>query len=194
VTADRVERDTHGDQTVMEDRAATRQRQTDRRRTFEQLFNDNFTAVERYINHRFPDIDTADVVSTTFTTLWRKLDDCPQDAARGWLFGIARNTARNTSRARRRRAAAETTAPTHTKLAAELHDVSVPADTAARIVSALEQLNGTDREIVELAAFHGLTGCDLGAALGVSNNVANVRLHRARRRLAEAYAAQEPDR
>lgn len=162
-----------------------------RRTVFEELFADHYRAVERYVRYRFGDADVADVLSATFTIAWRKLGDCPPDATRGWLIGIARNTARNSERSHRRRVAAEAAVPASRSLAAELYDVSVPADTAARLARALQALSKHDREVVELAAFCGLTGSDLGAALGVSGNAANVRLHRARQRLSAVYRNQE---
>lgn len=164
---------------------------TSRVAQFERIFNMHYTAVERYITHRHDSVDRADVLSVTFTTAWRRLDDCPcgDSDVRGWLIGIARNTARNTARSHRRRHAAETTSPAARRLVADLYDVSVPADTAARVAHALGQLRDTDREVVELAAYYGLTGSALAAALGVNVNVANVRLHRARQRLTDAYRA-----
>lgn len=56
---------------------------------------------------------------------------------------------------------------------------------------ALDGLGDDDREILRLAAWEGLTPAELAAVLGCSVNAASIRLHRARRRLAEKLARDE---
>lgn len=149
----------------------------------------HYVAVERYVSRRFDGLDRADLLSLTFATAWRRIDSCPSahDDARGWLIGIARNTARNAVRAQRRRHRMESQLMTAPVTRAELHDVQLPSDVAQRLAAALDGLRPGDREVIELAAFHGLTGSALAAALDVSVTAANVRLHRARRRLEACF-------
>ena len=52
------------------------------------------------------------------------------------------------------------------------------------LLAALARLGPRDREALLLAAWEGLQGAELAAALGCSAAAAKVRLHRARRRLA----------
>ena len=46
----------------------------------------------------------ADVVADTFLIAWRRIDEIPDEQARPWLFGVARNVMANHQRADRRRA------------------------------------------------------------------------------------------
>jgi RNA polymerase sigma-70 factor (ECF subfamily) len=57
------------------------------------------------------------------------------------------------------------------------------------VIRALAQLPDRDRELLMLVAWEGLEPAQLARVLGVSRGTANVRLHRARRRLAAALAA-----
>ena len=75
--------------------------------------------------------------------------------------------------------------------AVELHDHGVAPETLELVRTAFERLSPSDREIIQLAAFDGLTGADLGAALGISPGAAAVRLHRARERFGEHYRKQD---
>ena len=54
---------------------------------------------------------------------------------------------------------------------------------------AVEALPPRDREVVVLRYFEGLGASDIGSVVGLSTNAVDVRLHRARARLAERLAA-----
>jgi len=60
------------------------------------------------------------------------------------------------------------------------------------VIAALKQLRRDDQEILRLAAWEGLSGAELAVALGCTENAATIRLHRARKRLAEQLAKEEP--
>ncbi len=55
----------------------------------------------------------------------------------------------------------------------------------AAVRAALERLNTSDREIIQLAFFDELSGAEIAAALDCTANAAYVRLHRALKRLEE---------
>ncbi|MAT07271.1 MAG: RNA polymerase [Acidimicrobiaceae bacterium] len=159
---------------------------------FDGLFRAHYSSVEAFVRGQFPHADLAEVMSSTFATAWRRLDDIRVEAERGWLIGVANNTALNSIRGRRRRDARDEAYRTITfRGPAELHDHDVPPETLEHLSVAFERLSASDREIIQLAAFDGLTGADLGAALGVSPGTAAVRLHRARQRFSEHYRKQD---
>lgn len=60
------------------------------------------------------------------------------------------------------------------------------AETSARVRSAVQALPPRDREVVVLRYFESMTPAEIGTATGQSKNAVEVRLHRARARLAEA--------
>lgn len=63
------------------------------------------------------------------------------------------------------------------------------ADTCLRLRDCLGELSPLHRNVVELRDIQGLSTTSVAAALGISENAAKIRLHRARRRLRDAFEA-----
>ena len=162
-----------------------------RRAAFEQLFRAHYRSIENFVMSRYGAIDRDAVLSHTFEVAWRRLDDIPSDATRGWLISVARNCARNEMRGTRRRNERVD------EIAADLvhnpqtapHQIS--AGTLESFRTAFNQLSPADREVLLLADWDGLVGADLGEALGVTKSAAAVRLHRARTRLRDIFIGDE---
>jgi RNA polymerase sigma-70 factor (ECF subfamily) len=163
-----------------------------RRERFELLYDGLYAPIAGYVlrRTRSPE-DAAEAIAETFTTLWRRLESCPDgDEARPWLFGVARRVLANQRRGEKRRdALAE-------RLTAELDPSKVAAAAApgsdSRVARAFAALSEGDREILALLAWEGLTRDELSVALGVSRPVIRLRLHRARRRFEAALDAPTP--
>ncbi len=152
---------------------------------FDALFSGHRDELLRYLLRRCDQpADAADVLAELFVVVWRRLEDVPQDA-RPWLYGIARKTLANHRRGRRRRD--ELT----TRLAAAIETVAAqspePLDPDLR--DALLTLEETDREILALTAWEGLTPTDISSVLGITPGNVRVRLHRARGRVAAQLQA-----
>jgi len=166
------------------EQATASESQAYRRARFRAVYHANYHRVLGYLLRRTGRREDAeDVVAETFLTAWRRLEDMPPGpAARPWLYGIARNVLANHRRGERRRG----------RLAGLLHAESVlpshPVDTDSDVAwaaAAFARLGEDDRELLRLAAWEGLDPGEIGAVLGCSRNAARVRLHRARRRLAQ---------
>ncbi|MEV4756439.1 sigma-70 family RNA polymerase sigma factor [Micromonospora sp. NPDC049559] len=154
----------------------------DARTRFEALYRAHYQDLLGYALRRCdrPE-DAADVVAETFLVAWRRLDVVPVDQARAWLFGVARNAMANQHRADRRR----------TNLAARLRSELaqaevVRADVPDEVRDAFRELPEADRELLRLVAWEGLSTDELTVALDCSANAVRIRLHRARRRFADA--------
>jgi RNA polymerase sigma factor (sigma-70 family) len=155
-----------------------------RRHQFELLFAAHHDLLLAYLLRRTTSRDdAADVLAETFLTAWRRLDQVPEgDAARPWLYGVARRVLANHRRGESRRASLTvklrgelaTTAPDNTSLLAET--TSSPAGRA------FQQLPERDREVLALTAWEGLTPTEIAVVLDCSRNAVRIRLHRARRR------------
>ncbi|MDN5855804.1 MAG: ECF-type sigma factor, partial [Actinomycetia bacterium] len=109
----------------------------------------------------------------------------PTDAALPWLLVVARNVISDQHRRGRRQDA----------LAAEIANaaagLSEPGPDAAvveriTVLTALAQLSISDREVLFLTVWDGLSNGDAATVAGCSAATFAVRLHRARRRLADA--------
>jgi RNA polymerase sigma-70 factor (ECF subfamily) len=160
--------------------------------TFEELFRETCTDLLAYVLRRSKTAeDAADLLAETYLIAWRKLERVPSgDAARLWLFAVARNLLRQG--ARRRRSSNRLTE----RLAGELR-LARPAhpsddEDRDRLRAALAALPERDREIVMLTAWEGLTPSQIAAVTGMSANVVRVRLHRARNRLKRALSPSRP--
>jgi RNA polymerase sigma factor (sigma-70 family) len=151
---------------------------------FEVVFRENFNAISAYVAAHHPSIDVDDIVAETFHVAWRRQQDLPEGFERAWLIGIARNVARNSARAeRRRRSMIRSVIAVRPPLSTGLAAGAVEPDDVDALKAALAQLSNEDREILLLHIWEGLQGDELGVALGISKGTAAVRLHRARTRL-----------
>lgn len=154
----------------------------DRKVGFEAIFNATYEAILGYALRRCSSPhDAADVVAETFAIAWRRVDEMPTgDAARLWLYGVARRVLANHLRGQRQRRLRTT----------ELHDevaalVSDPLD-ASIIAKAFRQLSEDDQEILSLVAWEQLGRDAIATVLGCSRSTVRVRLHRARIRFSRA--------
>lgn len=139
--------------------------------------------------------DVADVVAETFAIAWRRLDDVPEDdEALLWLYVTARHVLANEARGAQRRSSLVARIGS---VFAEQEATVAPIDEGALLaIAALRALGDEDREMLMLAAWEGLDSDAIGRVLGCSPTAARIRLHRARRRLAEkvAYLSDEGTR
>jgi RNA polymerase sigma-70 factor (ECF subfamily) len=124
-----------------------------------------------------------EVVSETFAIAWRRFEDVPEPAL-PWLLGVARNVLRDNVRAEIKQES----------LARELRawDEGDHAERVAdqlAVVRALASLTEDEREVLILIAWQGLAPREAARVVGCSYAAFRVRLHRARKRLAQAMEA-----
>lgn len=162
----------------------------ERRERFEALYRELYAPICGYALRRVRDPDdAAEVIAETFATLWRRFDSSPQgDELRPWLFGVARRVMANQRRGERRRTALGE------RLAANLDQVALESvhaeDADGEFARAFATLSESDRELLTLVAWEGLTREELAIVLGTSRAAVRLRLHRARKRLEAALSAQ----
>jgi RNA polymerase sigma-70 factor, ECF subfamily len=157
---------------------------------FPDLYERHRDDVWRYFRRRVPDA-AEDLVTEVFVVAWRRRADVP-DEPLPWLYGVARHVLSNHRRGAARQEALLRRASEHVQASggdpAEL--VGVRAD----LGRALRALSETEREVVLLVAWEGLSIAEAAAALGCRRGTAAVRLHRARRRLRGELAEEGPAR
>lgn len=126
-----------------------------------------------------------DLVSDAFVVAVRRHGELPDDTAEAyaWLVGTVRKIAANQ---RRRDASFER----YWREAVRTYWRAGTGDSPERVIaerdaclSALAKLSESDRDLLLLVAWDGLTPEQAGAALGISRRTLAVRLHRARQRL-----------
>lgn len=157
----------------------------EQRERFEAVYRELYAPICGYTLRRVRDPeDAAEAIAETFATLWRRFDRCPHGhELRPWLFGVARRVIANQRRGELRRSALGE------RLAANAEPAAfetVRDETTDELARAFAALNESDRELLSLVAWEGLTRDELAVALGTSRAVVRLRLHRARKRLRDA--------
>jgi RNA polymerase sigma factor (sigma-70 family) len=170
---------------VMDDGVAAR------RERFEAVYRELYEPICGYALRRVREPeDAAEVIAETFATLWRRFDRCPAgEELRPWLFGVARRVLANQRRGERRRSALSERLVVNIDQAEFETAHYEPASALARAFASLSE---SDRELLSLVAWEGLTREELAVALGTSRAAVRLRLHRARKRLRAALPPTQP--
>ncbi|MGH3294476.1 MAG: RNA polymerase sigma factor [Trebonia sp.] len=158
--------------------------------TFTELYRAHYPAVLRFVRRRAREADVDDVVSETFLTAWRRQDQMAA-APLPWLYRTARNVILNSNRAAGRREGLAV------RIAAmggeEITDPIVRFEQRHDLTAVWSSLDPLDQEILALQVWEGLSGREAASVLGISRAACAMRATRARRRLASALGAVEPN-
>jgi RNA polymerase sigma factor (sigma-70 family) len=126
------------------------------------------------------DRDAADCVQEAFYMAAVDLPTLRDPAKlRPWLYSIARHQALRVLRARKRETASDEL-PEEPSVDAGPDVLAARNELAALVAQAEGGLSDRDREVLNLAYRHGLTGSELAQALGVSNDSAKKMVQRLR--------------
>jgi len=145
--------------------------------------------VRRYLARRCDAATADEVLNDVLVVCWRRLDEVPAEPAESipWAIGVARNLLANAERAQRRRdrLTAKVIALDPPPLAILDAGSGEPTDDAIAVRDALTRLRRDDAELLRLWAWDELESPQLATVLGISANAAAIRLHRAKKRLAD---------
>jgi RNA polymerase sigma factor (sigma-70 family) len=166
---------------------------------FEQLFAEHAGTLHGYLSRRVGPTVAEDLVAETFLAALREPGryDPSRAAVRTWLYGIATNLLRNHVRtelrglratARRHRWAE--VEEDHPERAAARIDAAVRV---AQLAGALVQLSASDRDVLLLVSWAGLSTAEVGEVLGIPAGTVRSRLHRVRSWIREHAAAAHDD-
>ena len=161
----------------------------ERRKRFEELFRSHADAVRGYALRRTSLDEVDDVVAETFLIAWRRFDDIPANAG-PWLLGVARRVLSNRRRSDNRVVSLSDRLAERERRRPPM--VTDDTDLRLTIEAALEQLPDKEREALRLLAWDGLSTADVAVVLGCTRATLAVRMHRARRRLAQIIDGPDP--
>lgn len=135
-----------------------------------------------------------DIAAESWLVAARRVHDFVGDADDfgGWLFGIARNLARNDRRTRARRATSPVwTEPEHDDYWGVVADVESPVDGADLARRLLSMLPRREAEVIACIDVVGLDTAATSEALGISPVAVRVARHRGLGRLRKVLAETE---
>ncbi|HLM85381.1 MAG TPA: sigma-70 family RNA polymerase sigma factor [Solirubrobacteraceae bacterium] len=158
----------------------------ERRIRFELLYAKHGPAVKAYILRRAPASLADDLVAEVFVVCWRRFDELPVDPL-PWLLGVARRVLATQRRGERRSVALHDRIAENSTPPVQAHASTVGEE----MLAALQRLSASDRELLALIAWEGLSPVQAAGVLGIRPATARVRLHRARRRLGVALAREQ---
>lgn len=161
----------------------------ERRRRFEAVATEVYEPLQRFMRRRAAPDEAEEAFGDTLLTLWRRLDDVPDDAVLPWSYGVARRTLANRRRAVRRRLRlveriASRPAPATVTDPAE-------SDDHPELTAALAALPEADREILTLWAWEELEPREIAVVLDTTANAVSLRLSRAKAKLAAEMGRQD---
>jgi RNA polymerase sigma-70 factor (ECF subfamily) len=156
----------------------------DDRQRCEALYRAHADQVHAYARRRSDDQTADEIVAEVFLIAWRRLDAIPREPL-PWLLGVARKTLANHRRATSRAAAL------NARIGATIVTPTGHAGGDHAVLAALATLDPRDQEVLLLIAWEGLRQEEVAVVLGVSRPAVATRLHRARKRLGDALAAQD---
>lgn len=152
---------------------------------FRGLFDCHLADLWRFARRRVDSAEVADdIAAETFAVAWRRRGQPPDGSdTRLWLFGVARNVIANHRRgeARRRRL--------YLRLVSNRPGEAVaPPEPPAGLREAFAALSDAEREVMIMRHWDGLAVHEIATLLECTPNAVSLRLHKAKRRLAELLA------
>jgi len=151
---------------------------------FATVYAEHLPAISRYLARRVERDAVEDLAADVFALAWRKRDAVTPGEELPWLYRIAANLVAN--HRRRLAASASFIASLRPADSAPAADDIVLADQS--LAAAWKQLKAKDREVLALSVFEELPVATIATALRVSANAVSIRLHRARKQLADLMA------
>lgn len=150
---------------------------------FTAMFDELAPRVFAYARRHCERSAAQDVVSETFAVAWRRFADVPSEAL-PWLLTVARNVISTSRRGARRRDALFDSLAALERLAGPVAGPDQTVVERDMLLNALGELSAAEREALLLVAWDGLTNTDAAKVAQCSQRAFEVRLSRARARLA----------
>jgi RNA polymerase sigma-70 factor, ECF subfamily len=153
---------------------------------FDTLYEQNVRSVWAYAVSRVGRQAAEDVTSETFAIAWRRRTAIPADPL-PWLLGVARHLVVESFRTETRQRVLDAELRQRIdRFRAVEPDVAEFVTSREQALRAFASLSDSDREILMLLAWHGLSARRAAQVVACSRPAFFVRLHRARRRLERA--------
>ena len=153
---------------------------------FRRLYSRMYPDILGYLARRMGEQEAVDAAGDVFVVAWGRIDDVPEgDAARPWLFGVARNVLRNRRRAARRYwRFLQRYRSLRLDQSEELEPVVVRRHECEAVTAALERLRPEEQELLRLVALEELPYSEIAELFDCSRHAVDQRVQRAFHHLA----------
>lgn len=157
-----------------------------------QAFEATASDLLAYLSRRVGPDDAPDLLGETMVVAWRRVRELPDapEAARMWLFGIARGTLLNHARGSRRRWALAD----RIRLQSGGALAAPSSDAGAEVRDAIARLDPDLAELIRLVHWDGFSITEAAELLGIPASTARTRHQRAKEHLRAALFVEEPVR
>lgn len=153
------------------------------------MYDRHAATIHRYLRRRVGPDDSEDLLTDTFLIAFRRRTtyDQARKSALPWLYGIAANLVLKHHRELGRRSRAfdrlATMDATEASFELDLVDHHADASEVRRLLAVVNELPPSDREVLVLYAWEGLSYQDIAAALDIPVGTVRSRLNRVRKNL-----------
>lgn len=163
---------------------------------FREIYERYHAQILAYCRRRTAPDRAEDAVADTFLTAWRRIDELPpDDEILPWLFGVAYKVLGHQWRsASRRERLSEKLTSLGINPGREPEEVVVTRWESRQVLEALSRLNDTDKEILRMAAWEGLTYSEIARALEIGVEVVRQRFYQARKNATREFNRLEKRR
>ncbi len=162
----------------------------DRKERFESIVAEVYEPLQRYLGRRARADDVSELLNDVLTILWRRLDDVPVADLRPWSYGVAKRCLANRRRGNDRRLRLVRRLAADTLTPARRGQPSTPDDAHPDLMTALGELDDSERELVRLWAWEQLEPREIAIVLDTTANAVSLRLTRAKKKLASLMQRQ----
>lgn len=157
---------------------------------FREVYRDYVGPIRAYLARRVPHADIEDLAADVFAVAWKKRARVTAGEELPWLYRIASFTVANYRRKERHRL--DVLWLFHEPDTAPAADVLLETDPDLAVVWA--RLTPGQQELLALVVIDGVAIKDAATILGVSPNALSIRLHRAKKQLAEGLLGLQSER
>lgn len=154
---------------------------------FTRTYRELLPAISRYLSRRVPEREVEDLAAQTFEIAWSKRSEVTAGEELPWLYRIASFQVANYRRKHQSAvrylvlSLVPESAPSAESLA--IFDIDLAA--------AWRTLTSAEQSLLALVVFEGLSVQDAATASEISANAASIRLHRARKKLADQLLVKD---
>ena len=154
---------------------------------FTRTYRELLPAISRYLSRRVPEREVEDLAAQTFEIAWSKRAEVNAGEELPWLYRIASFQVANYRRKHQSAvrylvlSLVPESAPSAESLA--IFDIDLAA--------AWRTLTSAEQSLLALVVFEGLSVQDAATASEISANAASIRLHRARKKLADQLLVKD---